>query len=140
FKMGNQMREYTKPIMNVERFMINTTIADCGDPIYTAVDVNCDIKSGYAEGVFYSGNGTACTFYATTSNTKTINGITYFYWYGAANGNPADGGTNEDGSMYGSVLMNALKGAGVSDSDGNGNVLHAGVASAKILSYINSSI
>ncbi len=134
------MREYKKPVMKVEKFLVNQAVSSCENPTsYKAVGVDCLIKSGDVDGVFYNDGLGICTYYATSSNLITLNGWTYLYWYGSSSGNPEAGGTNSDGTMYGNVLMNALKNAGVSQS-GSGGVLHAGLASTEVTQLINSSL
>ncbi len=133
------MKVYTKPDFTVYHFDVKDYVATCENPTsYSAVNVDCLIKSGDAEGVFYNDGLNICTYYATSSNLITLNGVTYLYWYGSADGQPATGGTNEDGSMYGQVLMTALTNAGVSGTSGS-NVLHAGVATTSVTQLINQS-
>ncbi|MCD7820444.1 MAG: hypothetical protein LUH07_15565 [Lachnospiraceae bacterium] len=134
------MKVYTKPDFTVYSFDVREYVASCENPeTYSAVSVDCLIKSGDVDGVFYNDGKNICSYYATSSNLITLNGWTYLYWYGSPSGNPEAGGTNSDGTMYGQVLMNALEGAGVSGGSGN-SVLHAGLASAKVTQLINTSL
>lgn len=134
------MKMYTKPDFTIYHFDVKDYVASCENPTsYKAVSVDCLIKSGDVDGVFYNDGLGICTYYATSSNLITLNGVTYLYWYGSSSGTPEAGGTNTDGTMYGSVLMNALKAAGISQS-GSGGVLHAGVATTEVTQLINSSL
>lgn len=130
-------RAYEKPVMTVERFLANVAVASC-TPSTTIkpVHVDCLIKSGDVDGVFYSGG---CDYVASDSNLITLNGHQYLYWYGSSSGTPEVGGTKTDGTYYGQKLMTELKNAGISQN-GAGGVLHAGLATAEVLSVINSSI
>lgn len=129
-------RAYEKPVMTVERFLANVAVAAC-EPSeeYDAVHVDCLIKSGDVDGVFYSGG---CDYVASSSNLVTLNGHQYLYWYGASKGKPESGGENGDGTYYGQRLMDELINAGISQN-GSGGVLHAGLTSTEVLSVINHS-
>lgn len=134
------MKVYTKPDFTVYSFDVREYVASCENPTsYSSVGVDCLIKSGDVDGVFYNDGLGICTYYATSSNLIELNGWTYLYWYGSSSGNPDAGGTNSDGTMYGSVLMDALKAEGISQSNNSG-VLHAGLASAKVTQLINTSL
>lgn len=130
------MKEYVKPDVLITEFRLNEAIAACeASSSVNPVNVSCLIKSGTAEGVFYSGG---CDFVASSSNLITLNGKQYLYWYGPDGGFPQESGTNADGYYVGTTLMDKLKDAGISQFSGS-NVLHAGPATPKVISVINSS-
>ena len=165
------MMEYKKPEFYVEAFRVNDAVMACPEESkYNPVSVSCTIKSG-SEMVFAAGT-TGCNYAASAGNTKTIDANdrgynqaefdakTYFYWYGAANGAPEDGGVywdfNENnqvddtdkansnfGVLWGNALKNALTALGVAGNgtygDGQNGVLHAGLLTSDIVRTINSS-
>ncbi len=135
-------KTYEAPVVSLMTFSLNQNVASCEIPTsYDAVSVDCLIKSGDVDGVFYDDNSDICSYYATSANLITLNGWTYLYWYGAASGTPEAGGTYDNGVMYGNVLMNALTSAGITSNPMSSNgALHAGLASTDVIQLINSSL
>ena len=146
----------SKPELYVERFLPNQNVAQTCAPSSDAqpVHVDCLIKSGDLDGVFYD----KCEYVASSDNLRTFdadnwdnNGqdnydpLQYLCWYGPSSSSPDRGSIDTDvtktgtkGALLGQWLMDAFTKAGFSQSNSSG-VLHAGLATAKVLSTINHS-
>ena len=138
------MKAYTKPVMQVEIFEVNDTIATCENPTtYDPIEVDCDIKAGSVDGIYFDDGKGICSYFlggsaqviTISSGTKyqgyTLNAGTYLIWYGPASGSP---------SGQGAALMNYLVNQGISKGSGN-KTIHAGrISDVDYRKIINASL
>lgn len=146
-KENEIMKRYVKPDAYFTRFTLTDNVAACRPTDITqAAHVDCAIKSGDVDGVFYNVENTPCTYYSTAENTVILGKssdddttyTTYLYWYGPTNGQPNNGSYNsETGVGTGNALMNAIRSALGNHVDAQG--LHAGVLTEEVQSVINST-
>lgn len=132
-------RNYTKPVMDVERFVPNVAVASCDrlpageEYTYEPQTVACVVTS--SDTIFTVGTSGCLHEVDPNSSSTTYKFITYnsqlyFAWVG-----PSGGG---GGDM--TLLQNILKEGGIANvSAGKGKVWHAGPANATLTQLYSHS-
>ncbi len=131
-KMGNQMREYTKPVMNVERFTTDLNFAAGNCDYYKKVNVPCLITQSHD--VFYEACGDdnfdKMTTVTITSDVYLNNKDTAVEYLADLSDGTLDGkyGTGNYKLAAGTYLIWT-----------SGNLTHAGLVTPEVQSGINAS-